>query len=214
MPSGGSQTIFQVIRQLERQCAHADNLPAPPPGGKPGPGPCPVQMAGHSSSGRSNAGERRSAIGIGRVGTPGACCARGRCSLHASRCSLAAAPFPSPPLEERGRERRSSFSASTSDLLVRQPAASRTAASRMVMGLLSPALSSKGGEGESLARCSRPPDACKVQFRSPRSVLGGWLPDMDLNHDKQIQSLLCYRYTIGQAGAVINLEIFHQESSC
>ena len=29
---------------------------------------------------------------------------------------------------------------------------------------------------------------------------GGWLPDMDLNHDKQIQSLLCYRYTIGQDG--------------
>src|SRR3954454_9079168 len=28
----------------------------------------------------------------------------------------------------------------------------------------------------------------------------GWLPDMDLNHDKQIQSLLCYRYTIGQTG--------------
>jgi hypothetical protein len=28
-----------------------------------------------------------------------------------------------------------------------------------------------------------------------------WLPDMDLNHDKQIQSLLCYRYTIGQASA-------------
>ena len=27
-----------------------------------------------------------------------------------------------------------------------------------------------------------------------------WLPDMDLNHDKQIQSLLCYRYTIGQTG--------------
>ena len=26
----------------------------------------------------------------------------------------------------------------------------------------------------------------------------GWLPDMDLNHDKQIQSLLCYRYTIRQ----------------
>ena len=25
-----------------------------------------------------------------------------------------------------------------------------------------------------------------------------WLPTMDLNHDKQIQSLLCYRYTIGQ----------------
>ena len=29
-----------------------------------------------------------------------------------------------------------------------------------------------------------------------------WLPDMDLNHDKQIQSLLCYRYTIGQDGVV------------
>ena len=29
-----------------------------------------------------------------------------------------------------------------------------------------------------------------------------WLPDMDLNHDKQIQSLLCYRYTIGQDGEV------------
>ena len=28
-----------------------------------------------------------------------------------------------------------------------------------------------------------------------------WLPDMDLNHDKQIQNLLCYRYTIGQPGA-------------
>jgi hypothetical protein len=25
---------------------------------------------------------------------------------------------------------------------------------------------------------------------------------MDLNHDKQIQSLLCYRYTIGQDGRV------------
>ena len=34
-----------------------------------------------------------------------------------------------------------------------------------------------------------------------------WLPDMDLNHDKQIQSLLCYRYTIGQAGASAKLEI-------
>lgn len=36
-------------------------------------------------------------------------------------------------------------------------------------------------------------------------ALGGWLPDMDLNHDKQIQSLLCYRYTIGQAGSVWKL---------
>src|ERR1035437_2918440 len=33
----------------------------------------------------------------------------------------------------------------------------------MVMGLLSPTLSSERGEGEPLARCSPPPDACKVQ---------------------------------------------------
>jgi len=40
-----------------------------------------------------------------------------------------------------------------------------------------------------------------------------WLPDMDLNHDKQIQSLLCYRYTIGQAGAVDRLNAFAGQSS-
>ena len=34
-----------------------------------------------------------------------------------------------------------------------------------------------------------------------------WLPDMDLNHDKQIQSLLCYRYTIGQSVCAVNVEI-------
>jgi hypothetical protein len=38
--------------------------------------------------------------------------------------------------------------------------------------------------------------------RGSTELTGDWLPDMDLNHDKQIQSLLCYRYTIGQAGAV------------
>ena len=41
-----------------------------------------------------------------------------------------------------------------------------------------------------------------------------WLPDMDLNHDKQIQSLLCYRYTIGHVGAGENLEIPLLQSSC
>jgi hypothetical protein len=40
-----------------------------------------------------------------------------------------------------------------------------------------------------------------------------WLPDMDLNHDKQIQSLLCYRYTIGQAGALARLKGFVAQSS-
>ena len=39
-----------------------------------------------------------------------------------------------------------------------------------------------------------------------------WLPDMDLNHDKQIQSLLCYRYTIGQAGALDRLNAFPGQS--
>ena len=38
-----------------------------------------------------------------------------------------------------------------------------------------------------------------------------WLPDMDLNHDKQIQSLLCYRYTIGQT-SVIKVECSIMES--
>ena len=40
-----------------------------------------------------------------------------------------------------------------------------------------------------------------------------WLPDMDLNHDKQIQSLLCYRYTIGQAGALESLCLSLRQSS-
>ncbi len=56
--------------------------------------------------------------------------------------------------------------------------------------------------------------AIRSAFPIPYSALGGWLPDMDLNHDKQIQSLLCYRYTIGQAGAGINLEFSGKESSC
>ncbi len=45
------------------------------------------------------------------------------------------------------------------------------------------------------------------------SQIGSWLPDMDLNHDKQIQSLLCYRYTIGQAGASDRLTSFARQSS-
>ena len=40
-----------------------------------------------------------------------------------------------------------------------------------------------------------------------------WLPDVDLNHDKQIQSLLCYRYTIGQAGVSAKLGFLIAESS-
>jgi hypothetical protein len=39
-------------------------------------------------------------------------------------------------------------------------------------------------------------------MHSTREKMTGWLPDMDLNHDKQIQSLLCYRYTIREAEQV------------
>ncbi len=52
-----------------------------------------------------------------------------------------------------------------------------------------------------------------IVSRKSKIVNGEWLPDMDLNHDKQIQSLLCYRYTIGQAGAWMKLESFTDESS-
>src|ERR1035441_4991226 len=69
--------------------------------------------------------------------------------------------FPSPPLEERDRERRPSLSANTPYMLVQQRAgiSPRTAASRVAEGIPSPALSSNGGEGEPLARCSRSPSA-------------------------------------------------------
>ena len=40
-----------------------------------------------------------------------------------------------------------------------------------------------------------------------------WLPDMDLNHDKVIQSHLCYRYTIGHAEASGKLMSFACQSS-
>ena len=54
-----------------------------------------------------------------------------------------------------------------------------------------------------------------MQIENPKSkiVNGEWLPDMDLNHDKQIQSLLCYRYTIGQSGAWQRLKLTSPESS-
>ena len=45
------------------------------------------------------------------------------------------------------------------------------------------------------------------------TLLKKWLPDMDLNHDKQIQSLLCYRYTIGQSVAFKRLNLSLRESS-
>ena len=47
-------------------------------------------------------------------------------------------------------------------------------------------------------------DRMPIVNRKSEIVNGSWLPDMDLNHDKQIQSLLCYRYTIGQAGVLEN----------
>ena len=53
----------------------------------------------------------------------------------------------------------------------------------------------------------------KIVNRKSEIVNGEWLPDMDLNHDKQIQSLLCYRYTIGQAGARNKVGSFNGQSS-
>ena len=107
------------------------------------------------------------------MGPARACVSEGE--LGRARSPLrAAAPFPSPPLEERGRERRASLSASTPDMLVRQPAgmSPRTAASRMMTGLLSPTLSSKGGEGNGAA-ASEHRDTCKVQ--GTRSATPLWM---------------------------------------
>ena len=42
----------------------------------------------------------------------------------------------------------------------------------------------------------------QIENRKSEIVNRDWLPDMDLNHDKQIQSLLCYRYTIGHAETI------------
>jgi hypothetical protein len=49
-------------------------------------------------------------------------------------------------------------------------------------------------------------------IRILHSAIEVWLPDMDLNHDKQIQSLLCYRYTIGQT-SVCKVKFWPAESS-
>ena len=59
---------------------------------------------------------------------------------------------------------------------------------------------SRRQRGASLVRTirgGRSGKTVKATFKKANSV--SWLPDMDLNHDKQIQSLLCYRYTIGQS---------------
>ena len=53
------------------------------------------------------------------------------------------------------------------------------------------------GKANRAAGTLRGEDSVEPLFKKANSV--SWLPDMDLNHDKQIQSLLCYRYTIGQS---------------
>src|ERR1035441_8441676 len=77
--------------------------------------------------------------------------AGGACSLHAF--SLAAAPFPSPPLEERDRERRSLLPARAAGIVEGQAAAisPRTAASKRVMGLPPPTPPPPRGGGEARA---------------------------------------------------------------
>src|SRR2546428_9505525 len=56
------------------------------------------------------------------------------------------------------------------------------------------------------------PDVALAAHANETEEEMNWLPDMDLNHDKQIQSLLCYRYTIGQTRA-LNIDCPPQESS-
>ena len=51
-------------------------------------------------------------------------------------------------------------------------------------------------------------------MQNNRDVGKNWLPDMDLNHDKQIQSLLCYRYTIGQKRRMKNSDFFGGVKLC
>ena len=84
----------------------------------------------------------------------------------AAQCSRTATPFPSAPLEEGARERSPSLPASTPGLLVGQPPdmSPRTSAASKVMGLLSPTLSSRGGEGDS-------PDPCPVVLEAGPQAL-------------------------------------------
>ena len=56
-----------------------------------------------------------------------------------------------------------------------------------------------GACGTNYVRGERGLGSVLGSFSTMASLGEGWLPDMDLNHDKQIQSLLCYRYTIGQS---------------
>jgi hypothetical protein len=58
-----------------------------------------------------------------------------------------------------------------------------------------------------------PPESQPFRVKTNDYKIAIWLPDMDLNHDKQIQSLLCYRYTIGHAGAFAKLKLLTAESS-
>ena len=82
---------------------------------------------------------------------------------------------PSPPLEERGRERRSLFSARTAETLGRQPTGKSPATAVSRRGLLSPALSSKGGEGNGTA-ASEHRDSCKEQSTGAEQE-GRWRVD-------------------------------------
>ena len=73
--------------------------------------------------------------------------------LYGSRCSATATRFPAPPLEERVRERRPLRSTFHRDGLVEDPDGREfwTGIAKASEGLLSPALSSRGGEGEAPA---------------------------------------------------------------
>jgi hypothetical protein len=73
--------------------------------------------------------------------------------LHGSKCLPAATQIPSPPLEERARERRPLLSTYKRDGLEEYPDGRDlgTVIAKNNRGLLSPAHSSRGGEGEAAA---------------------------------------------------------------
>ncbi len=51
-----------------------------------------------------------------------------------------------------------------------------------------------------------------MPLTAPVAIQREWLPTMDLNHDKQIQSLLCYRYTSRQRrleSTIFDLRVNH-----
>ena len=63
-------------------------------------------------------------------------------------------------------------------------------------------LSAHRGRQTVFQKCPRSVQASKalIRHKSRKFLMSKWLPRMDSNHDKVIQSHLCYRYTTRQKG--------------